>query len=213
MKMNSLKKGKMIIFALMALLLAANLLMGCSGKKDTKTKDNVEIGKDMKTEKETTATDTSNSKVDKSGDYIGDIANPNPPEDDSYRIHNQADSNQCLVLRVTNIDNANIKFYFTIATNKEGTESDNHKDYYSEEIIFKEHIAHYNGDGYYEYIGKDYHIFLKYSSGVERDMGDYTMEVYGLGNLVNQSQYQIEEIPSYNGVDGIRLIRGLPFAG
>lgn len=159
-------------------------------------------------------TDDSSAEEDKSGDYVGNIPSPNPPQDSTYRVSNQ-DNSDYLVMHVNNLDSANIKFYLTVATLKEGVVSDYTPDLYTESIVFREHTAHYNKEGYYEYIGENYHLYLKYDAGANRNVGDHKITVYGLENLVDQNQYQLpeEETLYYNGIRGIKLIMGLPFAG
>jgi len=257
-KVKSLKKGKLLVGILAALLLVTNLVVGCSGKRtdnnDKKDKmltlndtgtgadtdEAADTDADSNTEKDDTAVkteekeengadgsnetadindsaaesdskETSNhSEVDKSGDYIGNITSPNPPEDSSYRVHNYSDDTKAAVIHVSNLDSANIKFYLTIATIKEGVESDYHPDTYSESVILNEHIAHYNGDGYYEYIGDDYHLYFNYT-GNDFAAGFCNITVYGLEGLFDLSQYG--EIQNYNGINGLSFNMGLPFAG
>ncbi len=243
MKVKKLKYGfSPVVFCLM-LLLVANLLIGCS--MDGKESKNADSGKSSETlseeEKDTpnsdkkeetttedTTEDTSNTEettakpeeLDKSGDYMGNIDSPLQPRDTTYRTCTMApEEEKWIVLHITNIDNANFKFYLTEAVWKEGEEQGNGKpltEQYTENVIFKEHVAHYNGNGYYEYIGNDYHLYFKYNAPENEDeavAGSYQVEVYGLEKLLNPSQFGHGEIPNYNGVSGIVFIAGLPFAG
>lgn len=141
---------------------------------------------------ETPEIETVEPSIDMSGDYIGDIVCPLPPLDTTYIISRLDDYCKCIFIHVTNIDNANFKFYITNATLVPGD------DIY-EDVIFLEHIAHYNGAGYYEYIGQDYHLYFKYNDlGINASYK--VLEVYGLENLYNP--YEYNETMQYNGITG-----------
>lgn len=144
--------------------------------------------------------------IDMTGDYIGNISCPEPPIESSYTVYNKNNPYECIVLYVENLDNANIKFHLTKAVQDSSTGK------YSEDLIFKEHIAHYNGSSY-EYIGINYHLYFQFSI-TEREQivaSDNKMSVYGLNNLFDQSSYgnNVE----YNGINGIQFILNVPFAG
>jgi len=245
--LRRLKKGRVFAILFIALLVASNLLVGCSVKKAKETDDS---GKDLTIEK-SNDTDINNgdqqssdhsgredegkednqpgtetasasddqavdeskpndTDVDKSGDYLGDIASPNPPKDASYRIHNVLTADEAIVVYITNLDNANIKFRVTKAQ-QNSVESENRTDAYTESTIFNEHIAHYNGDGYYEYIGTAYHLYFEYDEGMAASAGDYSVTIYGLDGVFDSSQYDGGVYD--NGMNGTTFIMGLPFAG
>ncbi|WP_050639625.1 MULTISPECIES: DEK C-terminal domain-containing protein [Clostridia] len=142
-------------------------------------------------------------EIDMTGDYIGNIACPLPPVSSTYKIHNLADINTSIVLHVENIDDANFSFYITKAVlNEDGN--------VSEDIIFLEHIAHYNGAGFYEFIGEQYHLYFKFNS--LGDIASYkVMEIYGLEPLYIPSEYN--ETMQYNGITGNLFRMGYPGVG
>lgn len=155
-------------------------------------------------------------QIDMSGDYIGDISCPNPPKDSTYTIYNNNDSNNCIVLYVENIDDCNIRFHLSQATM-----TDLMSGSYTEDIIFLEHIAHYTDSGYYEYIGKEYHLYFKYvnlydlysQENPERPevVADHRVEVYGLEKLFEPTQYC--NFTEYNGMSGNSFHMNAPFTG
>jgi len=153
---------------------------------------------------------TNDTKIDKSGDYVGNIVNPNPPLADSYRINNEVNADEAMVLYITNLDNANITFRVTKAQ-QISVEPDYHPDTYTESTLVNEHIAHYNGDGYYEYISDGSHLYFKYDEGMAIAAGDYSITIYGLDNLLDTSQYGDGVYD--NGMKGTMFFIGLPFAG
>ena len=143
-----------------------------------------------------------NPEIDK--DYRGNISCPLPPVSATYKI--EQNDNYCdnIILHIENIDDANFKFYFTKVTLTDEYLSENIKKI-DEEVIFTEHIAHYNGDGYYEYKGEDYHLYFKYYF-VENDMvSGHKLEVYGQDGLYPTEKY-CENI-QYNGLEGNRFQR------
>lgn len=181
-------------------------------EKPKETTEEVKTSEKVKNKE--TPVESNDDQVDKSGDYMGSIAAPIQPLDDTYRIHSgyvSDDHGTALVLHVTNLDNANIKFHLTEAFVTSVYEEDLSVRTFSERVIFKEHIAHYNGEGYYEYIGKDYHLYFKYDVGNDTDYSDYNISAYGFGNVIDQSKY--DDTVYYNGISGIQLYRGGPFAG
>ena len=152
-------------------------------------------------------TETQNEAVDMTGDYIGSIPCPAPPLNDCpFTAYDKDNPQECIVIYVENIDDANFKFHLTRAV-QDGADGN-----FSEETIFNEHIAHYNGEGYYEYIGKDYHLYFKY-----RDEGELyankLLDVYGLGELYNTGQYGNHDEIFYNNISGTTFTMNYPFAG
>lgn len=141
--------------------------------------------------------------TDMSGDYIGNISCPLPPLDSVYRIYSNTNQDNSIVLYVENIDDGNFRFHFTKVIPSQTKTFD-------EDIIFLEHTAHYNGEGYYEYIDQEYHLYFRY-----RDEGDTAaqkvMEVYGLDPLYDTSQYN--EPAQYNGLNGNVFHQGVPYTG
>lgn len=195
-------------------------LLGCNKKSDSSsnpsnapTESETASDSTLTKQDETTSENTSESNSetptveDTTGDYMGNIESPLPPDDSSYTIYNSDDHNDCIALYVSNVDKANIKFYIVKALfNEETFKSEESK-------IFDEHIAHYNGDGYYEYVDKEYHLYFKYADSKEEPElpGNKTVEVYGLEGLYKLSQYG--EVLSYNGINGNRFTMNVPFAG
>lgn len=144
---------------------------------------------------------------DMSGDYIGDIPCVLPPDDSTYTVYSE-DAFECLVLYIENIDNANIKFRLTKAILNPSDGS------VTEDLMFKEHIAHYNGDGYYEYIGKDYHLFFKYA--IDDSLANYTpavrtIDAFGFEGLFTPTEYS--NSISDGASLGNRFSLNVPFAG
>lgn len=144
--------------------------------------------------------------IDMTGDYIGDIPCPNPPIANPYTVYNKDNPFECIVLYVENIDDANIKFHLTKAV------QDSSNGEYTEALIFKEHIAHYNGSAY-EYIGVNYHLYFQFSVTEHEQVvaSDHKMSVYGLGSLFEQNNYG--DIIEYNGISGVQFSLNVPFAG
>lgn len=143
--------------------------------------------------------------IDMSGDYIGTISCPLPPKDESYTVYNRDNSSECIALYIHNIDSANFRFHLTRATFDQETFEQ------TEDLIFKEHIAHYNGDGYYEYIGKSYHLYFKYNQGSGRAAAENKVEVYGLDTLFDQNSFG--ETAQYKGISGSLFLMNAPFTG
>lgn len=155
----------------------------------------------------TESNETTPPTPDMTGDYIGKIPCPLPPKNDSYILYHNDVFNECLVLYIENIDDANFEFsLFKAVRNK-----DKHKEY----LLFKKHTAHYNGNGYYEYIGKDYHLYFKYTEEGQGSPYPWqivsTLSVYGLEKLFNPNHYQ--DTIQYKGIVGNVFYRNLPFAG
>lgn len=189
---------------------SGEIIKSLDSSKDT-TEEDVEKQKDLSSSSERTEV-----QIDMSGDYIGDIPCPEPPVDSTYTIYNINDYNDCIVLHVDNIDNGNFRFYLAQATLIDPSTS-----YYTEEPLFLEHIAHYNGNGFYEYIGKDYHIYFRYvnlypiyaSENPERPEVpvDHQVEVYGLEKLYSPNQYI--EYMQFENISGNAFRMNVPFAG
>lgn len=173
--------------------------------------DNIEkqkpkSGSEKPVEESNTELSDESNVVDMTGDYIGDIPCPNPPIANPYTVYNKDNPFECIVLYVENIDDANIKFHLTKAVQNSSTGE------YTEDLIFKEHIAHYNGSAY-EYIGINYHLFFQYSI-TEREQivaSDHKLSVYGLDKLFEQAKYG--ETVQHNGMSGVQFSLNAPFAG
>ena len=218
---------KKIVYALL-LSVSLVLLTACGNGKDTPGKE--EKPKDKQTETQKEPQDVSEKEPeDESGDepdgeiqdepegekmskdnpdldkdYKGDIPCPLPPKDSSYRIGAENDDCVNLLLYIENIDDANFKFYFTKAFLQADQKT------IEEEVIFIEHIAHYNGEGFYEYIGENYHLYFKYYE-LGNVVGDHQVEVYGQEGIYSTKEYA--KHVQYNGMNGNILIMGAPFAG
>lgn len=143
-------------------------------------------------------------KITVEKDYVGSIDAPRQPKADSYRISNNKNPKEEILVYVKNIDKGNFKFRLTKATRDKSGKV-------KESLIFKEHIAHYNGKGYYEFKGKDYHLYFKYDEGKGQVIGDYSLSVYGLNKLFSNKKYS--DPVSYKGIGGNKFIWGLPFTG
>lgn len=147
----------------------------------------------------------SSAKVDMSGDYTGDISCPLPPIDSSYRLFPTSnDDGSCILANVENIDDANIRFNITSASPAEDGSG------YTEDVLFPEHIAHYNGEGYYEYYDEEYHIYLKFNIMQDNAAGR-ALEVYGAESFFDPGQY--DEPMQYKGISGNLFHMGIPGAG
>ncbi len=145
-----------------------------------------------------------------SGDYMGTIECPLPPPSSSYKCVNLNDNTDNYLVYVEHIDNANFRFYITKAKLIESDEP-----YYvprevEEEVIFPEHIAHYNGDGYYEYFDDTYHLYFKYYD-LGRVVADKRLEVYGLDSFFDPNLYH--NTIEYNGMIGNTFWMGYPGVG
>lgn len=150
------------------------------------------------------------SGTDMSGDYMGTIECPLPPPSSSYKCVNLNDNTDNYLVYVEHIDNANFRFYITKAKLIESDEP-----YYvprevEEEVIFPEHIAHYNGDGYYEYFDDTYHLYFKYYD-LGRVVADKRLEVYGLDSFFDPNLYH--NTIEYNGMIGNTFWMGYPGVG
>lgn len=238
---------KKILFIFLSLFLVAAL--GACSKKNDKTENQDKIKKEENSTVETTIPtdkdkkdETSNSatvdnadtkdadkqdetensvpvesekSVDMSGDYIGTLTCPEPPTNSTYTIYNQGNPNECIVLHLENIDNGNFQFYITKAALDTSTYN------YTENIIFREHIAHYTDSGFYEFIGQEYHLYFKYvnlypmyaEGNPERPElpADHRVEVYGLQGLFDSTQYT--ETVYFNDIIGNSFHMNVPFAG
>ena len=99
----------------------------------------------------------------------------------------------CILTNVENIDDANIRFSISSASpTDDGTG-------YTEDILFPEHIAHYNGEGYYEYYDDEHHIYLKFNVMQDSVAGN-ALEVYGTDSFFDPNQYN--EPMQYKGISG-----------
>ncbi len=146
------------------------------------------------------------AQADMSGDYIGNIPCPLPPENSSYTLYKTDNPHEAIVLYVENIDNANFRFYFTKALLLDPVNETKQED-----IIFMPHIAHYTSSGYYEYIGRDYHLYFKYivtPEAAETPYG-YTIEVYGLDKLFVPTEYDFSI--QYQNMWGNTFRMNVPF--
>lgn len=229
-----MKKRLLSVFMLLVLLFS---LSGCSNtnnpqqqesskkvdeedeKKDADKKDDIIVVQQEHLEEvpeEKEEIPEGPEQIDMSGDYIGDISCSNPPKDSTYTIYNNNDSNDCIVLYVENIDDCNIRFHLSRATMTNPASGS-----YTENVIFLEHIAHYTDSGYYEYIGKEYHLYFKYvnlydlysQENPERPevVADHRVEVYGLEKLFAPTQYY--DNIQYNGISGNSFHMNVPFTG
>lgn len=155
----------------------------------------------------TEETGLSESSIDMTGDYIGNIPCPQPPENSSYTIYNNDNPYECIAVYIENIDNANFQFHLTKAT------QDSVTGVKSEELIFNKHIAHYTDSGYYEYIGKNYHLYFRYNitAQAEYSPAGKIIEIYGLENLYSPTQYG--EKTEYQNMTGTIFRMNVPFAG
>lgn len=157
---------------------------------------------------ETEATETEPAEAaqtDMSGDYMGDIPCPLPPKDSPYRLFPTVSGDEsCILTNVENIDDANIRFSISSASpTDDGTG-------YTEEVLFPEHIAHYNGEGYYEYYDEEHHIYLKFNI-MQDNVAGRALEVYGTDSFFDPNQYN--EPMQYKGISGNLFHMGIPGAG
>lgn len=144
-------------------------------------------------------------QTDMSGDYMGDIPCPLPPKDSPYRLFPTVSGDEsCILTNVENIDDANIRFSISSASpTDDGTG-------YTEEVLFPEHIAHYNGEGYYEYYDEEHHIYLKFNI-MQDNVAGRALEVYGTDSFFDPNQYN--EPMQYKGISGNLFHMGIPGAG
>ena len=140
-----------------------------------------------------------------SGDYMGDIPCPLPPKDSPYRLFPTVSGDEsCILTNVENIDDANIRFSISSAVPTDNGTG------YTEDILFPEHIAHYNGEGYYEYYDDEHHIYLKFNVMQDSVAGN-ALEVYGTDSFLDPNQYN--EPMQYKGISGNLFHMGIPGAG
>ena len=117
----------------------------------------------------------------------------------------------CSLFYIEKIDDCNIRFYLSKAV-MTGVNTAN----IQEDMIFKKHVAHYTEAGYFEYIGQEYHFFLKYVNENQEDDSEnelpagHTLEVLGLDNLFDIGHYEGD--CSYNGQKGKQFRYNIPFA-
>lgn len=144
-------------------------------------------------------------QTDMSGDYMGDIPCPLPPKDSPYRLFPTVSGDEsCILTNVENIDDANIRFSISSASpTDDGTG-------YTEEVLFPEHIAHYNGEGYYEYYDEEHHIYLKFNI-MQDNVAGRALEVYGTESFFDPGQHN--EPMQYKGISGNLFHMGIPGAG
>lgn len=144
-------------------------------------------------------------QTDMSGDYMGDIPCPLPPKDSPYRLYpTVSEDESCMLVNVENIDDANIRFSISSAVpTDDGTG-------YTEDILFPEHIAHYNGEGYYEYYDEEHHIYLKFNI-MQDNVAGRALEVYGTESFFDPGQHN--EPMQYKGISGNLFHMGIPGAG
>ena len=144
-------------------------------------------------------------QTDMSGDYMGDIPCPLPPKDSPYRLFpTVSEDESCMLVNVENIDDANIRFSISSAVpTDDGTG-------YTEDILFPEHIAHYNGEGYYQYYDEEHHIYLKFNI-MQDNVAGRALEVYGTDSFFDPNQYN--ELMQYKGISGNLFHMGIPGAG
>lgn len=144
-------------------------------------------------------------QTDMSGDYMGDIPCPLPPKDSPYRLYpTVSEDESCMLVNVENIDDANIRFSISSAVpTDDGTG-------YTEDILFPEHIAHYNGEGYYEYYDEEHHIYLKFNI-MQDNVAGRALEVYGTESFFDLGQHN--EPMQYKGISGNLFHMGIPGAG
>lgn len=145
------------------------------------------------------------SGTDMSGDYMGTLTCPLPPISEGYRVFNANVPNDLLMLYIENIDDANIRFYLTRATEAADLKS------YTEEILFPEHIAHYTESGYYEYFDDEYHLYFKYSVLGEHAASQKKVDVFGFDSIYDPNSYN--SVINYNGMTGNQFSMGHPISG
>lgn len=191
-----MRKEKRIWQVFFATVLSVLMLAACG---QSKTKEQTE-------DKQQT------DENDMSGDYMGTIFCAEMPPEGSYTLYETDDPYQCIVLYIEKIDDCNIRFYLSKAHMTDVDTGDTQED-----VIFKEHVAHYTEEGYFEYIGQEYHLYFRYvNENREQDEENelpagHTLEVLGLDNLFDISHYG--EDCSYNGQTGKQFRYNVPFAG
>lgn len=215
------KAKKIMALFLMIACIAAGTLIGyhtgaeAGSTQASNEKDNNSDG-DLQAETEPAETEQSETEqteidppeteqTDMSGDYMGDIPCPLPPKDSPYRLFpTVSEDESCILTNVENIDDANIRFSISSAVpTADGTG-------YTEDILFPEHIAHYNGEGYYEYYDDEHHIYLKFNVMQDSVAGN-ALEVYGTDSFFDPNQYN--EPMQYKGISGNLFHMGIPGAG
>ena len=139
--------------------------------------------------------------VDMSGDYLGEIACPQPPVSEGYRLYSTETKEELLMLYIENSDDANFSFYLTRAVLNDSETQ------YTEEVIFPEHIAHYNGNGYYEYYDEQYHLYFKYSV-LGHTASHKRVDVFGLDAVYDPNAY--DNVIEYDGMTGNQFAMGHP---
>lgn len=215
------KAKKIMALFLMIAYIAAGTLIGyhtgaeAGSTQASDEKDNNSDG-DLQAETEPAETGQSETEpteteppeteqTDMSGDYMGDIPCPLPPKDSPYRLFPTVSGDEsCILTNVENIDDANIRFSISSASpTDDGTG-------YTEDILFPEHIAHYNGEGYYEYYDDEHHIYLKFNVMQDSVAGN-ALEVYGTESFFDPGQHN--EPMQYKGISGNLFHMGIPGAG
>lgn len=219
--MRMTKAKKILALFLMIACIAAGTLIGyhtgaeAGSTQASDEKDNNSDG-DLQAETEPAETGQSETEpteteppeteqTDMSGDYMGDIPCPLPPKDSPYRLFPTVSGDEsCILTNVENIDDANIRFSISSASpTDDGTG-------YTEDILFPEHIAHYNGEGYYEYYDDEHHIYLKFNVMQDSVAGN-ALEVYGTESFFDPGQHN--EPMQYKGISGNLFHMGIPGAG
>ena len=215
---------KKIVYALL-LAVSLVLLTACGNGKDTPGKE--EKPKDKQTETQKEPQDSPGKEPeDESGDepdgeiqdepeeekmskdnpdidkdYKGVIPCPLPPNSSTYKKVRNDRNGDDIVLYIENIDDANFKFYFVKANLQEDKKT------VDEEVIFIEHIAHYEEDGFYKYEDEEFHLYFKYEI-LGHTVSHRVVEVYGVEELYSVSEYS--EYIEYNGMKGNRFHMGYP---
>lgn len=215
------KAKKIMALFLMIACIAAGTLIGyhmgaeAGSTQASNEKDNNSNG-DLQAETEPAETGQSETEpteteppeteqTDMSGDYMGDIPCPLPPKDSPYRLFPTVSGDEsCILTNVENIDDANIRFSISSAVPTDNGTG------YTEDILFPEHIAHYNGEGYYEYYDDEHHIYLKFNVMQDSVAGN-ALEVYGTDSFFDPNQYN--EPMQYKGISGNLFHMGIPGAG
>lgn len=215
------KAKKIMALFLMIACIAAGTLIGyhmgaeAGSTQASNEKDNNSDG-DLQAETEPAETGQSETEpteteppeteqTDMSGDYMGDIPCPLPPKDSPYRLFPTVSGDEsCILTNVENIDDANIRFSISSAVPTDNGTG------YTEDILFPEHIAHYNGEGYYEYYDDEHHIYLKFNVMQDSVAGN-ALEVYGTDSFFDPNQYN--EPMQYKGISGNLFHMGIPGAG
>ena len=219
---------KKIVYALL-LAASLVLLTACGNGKDTTGKEEenpdkqTAIQKGAQDESEDKESDESEDKMEKvlqkaledklknkenpdiDKDYKGDIPCPKPPQSSPYKTsvyvedYTKPHKIEDILIYVENIDDANFKFYFTkaVLTDERLSEEVWRVE---EEVIFIEHIAHYNGNGFYEYEGDGYHLYFKYYDTGEGIVASHKLEVYGQEGIYSTKEYS--RYIQYNGMNG-----------